>query len=140
MIVSRRCGRYHAILSGSRNPFCKYSWGIDTAKHDFPSLDEIYEKLDRFVDNYPGIARAESLGVSADDHDVRAVHVTDADVDDADKEVAMVVCGRHGNSGLSQPYPGGGFFHLDTSAGRYCCRVALVPMPSLSAQNVLDVV
>ena len=70
------------------------------SQHDFPSLqnfpllDEIYEELDRFVDEHPGIARAESLGASADGLDMRAVHVIDADVDEADKEV---VCGRHGN-------------------------------------------
>lgn len=67
------------------------------AEHGFPSLDEIYEKLDRFVDEHPDVARAESLGASTDGLDVKAVHVTDADVDEADKEVAMVVCGRHGN-------------------------------------------
>jgi len=62
----------------------------------FPSLDEIYQGLDQFVSANPDIARIESLGASAEGREVRAVCVTDRSVAAAEKEVAFVICGRHG--------------------------------------------
>ncbi len=64
---------------------------------DFPSLDEIYREAERLADGNPDIVRMESLGVSAEGRDVKAVYVTDSSVPASEKEVAIVVCGRHGN-------------------------------------------
>jgi hypothetical protein len=66
--------------------------------HDcFPSLDEIYERLDQFVSNNFDIAWIESLGLSAEDREIKAVYITDKNIPTEEKEVAIAVCGRHGN-------------------------------------------
>jgi len=65
--------------------------------HDhFPSLNEIYERLDQFVGANPDIARIETLGLSAENREVKAVYITDKSVAAAEKEIALVICGRHG--------------------------------------------
>jgi len=63
----------------------------------YPSLDEIYERLDRFVSDRPDIARTESLGLSEENREVRAVTVTDGRIPEEEKDVAVIVCGRHGD-------------------------------------------
>ena len=65
--------------------------------HHYPSFDEIYRSLDEFVDQHSGIARMASLGLSGEGREVRAVTVTDPSVPEIDKQVALVVCGRHGH-------------------------------------------
>lgn len=64
---------------------------------DFPSLDDIDQDLDRFADGHSDIAHIESLGLSAEGRDVKAVYVTDNSIPATEKEVAVVVCGRHGS-------------------------------------------
>jgi hypothetical protein len=60
-------------------------------------LDEIYQKLDQFVSTHADIARMESLGQSAEGREIKAVHITDYGIPEEQKEVALVICGRHGN-------------------------------------------
>jgi len=67
------------------------------AETGFPSFEDIQRGMDRLAERHPRIARVEVLGVSCEGREVRAVHVTDPDVPDADKQAAMVVCGRHGS-------------------------------------------
>jgi hypothetical protein len=62
----------------------------------FPSLDEIYQGLDQFADTNSDIARIESLGLSAEDREIKAAYVTDNSIPAEKKEVALVICGRHG--------------------------------------------
>jgi len=62
----------------------------------FPSLDEIYQGLDEFVSANPDMARIETLGTSAEGREVKAVYVTDRSIGAAEKDVAFVICGRHG--------------------------------------------
>jgi hypothetical protein len=62
----------------------------------FPSLDDIYQNLERLADKHSDVARVESLGVSAEGRDIKAVYVTDGSVPASEKEVAVVICGRHG--------------------------------------------
>jgi hypothetical protein len=63
----------------------------------FPSLEKIYEVVDRFVEENSEIAHMESVGRSDENRDVMAVHVTDKSRPVAEKEVSLIVCGRHGN-------------------------------------------
>lgn len=67
------------------------------ADRRFPSLDEICRDLDRFVNAHGDIAQIESLGDSEEGRQVQAVHVTDPGIGGSDKQVAIVICGRHGN-------------------------------------------
>lgn len=63
----------------------------------FPSLSDIYQSLDRLVDRNSDYTTIESLGLSAEGRDIKAVYVTDRSLPLSDKEVAIVVCGRHGD-------------------------------------------
>lgn len=66
-------------------------------RDDFAPLEEIYRHSEQFVRRHSEMARFELLGRSPEDREVWAVHVTDPGVDDAEKQVAVVVCGRHGS-------------------------------------------
>jgi len=63
----------------------------------FPVFDEIYRLVDRFVARNADIAHSESLGLSEEGREIKAVYVTDKSVPDSEKQAAMVVCGRHGD-------------------------------------------
>jgi hypothetical protein len=63
----------------------------------FPSFDVIYRLVDRFVAKNADIAHSESLSVSEEGREIKAVYVTDKSVPDTEKQVAIVVCGRHGD-------------------------------------------
>lgn len=63
----------------------------------FPSLSDIYQSLDRLIDRNSDCMHIESLGLSEDGQDIKAVYVTDRSLPLSEKEVAMVVCGRHGD-------------------------------------------
>ena len=62
----------------------------------FPSLEEIYDDIEKFVLNNPSIAQVKSLGSSREGRAIKAVCVTD-DFPVEEKEIALIVCGRHGN-------------------------------------------
>ncbi len=63
----------------------------------YPSLDEIYDRVDDFVSSNGRIARLIPTAPSEEGRRVPAVAITDPKAPDDDKEVALVVCGRHGN-------------------------------------------
>lgn len=67
------------------------------SNHDFPSYEETERRVDAFVAAHTDVARVETLGASPEGRPVRAVHVTEPDAPEAGKQVALVVCGRHGN-------------------------------------------
>ena len=60
------------------------------------SFEQICEQAAGFVERNSTIARMESLGKSPEGRDVLAVEVTDRAVRAEDKQLAMIVCGRHG--------------------------------------------
>jgi hypothetical protein len=66
-------------------------------RKDFAPLEEIYRHSEQFARRHRKTARFEVLGRSPEDREVWAVHVTDPGVDDAQKQVVVVVCGRHGS-------------------------------------------
>ncbi|MCK4298820.1 MAG: hypothetical protein KAX80_04770, partial [Planctomycetes bacterium] len=67
------------------------------ASHDFPSLEDIYSACEEFVTKHAPLARLETLGSSPEGRPVQAVFVTEPSVPPSEKEVALFVCGRHGN-------------------------------------------
>ena len=67
------------------------------AHNSFPSFDNVYQALDQLADKNSDFALVESLGTSDEGRDVKAVYVTDNSLPAAEKEVALVVCGRHGS-------------------------------------------
>ena len=60
------------------------------------SFEYICEQAAGFVERSPAIACMDSLGKSPEGRDVLAVEVTDRAVRPEDKQVAIIVCGRHG--------------------------------------------
>jgi len=61
---------------------------------DYESLED---RVDRFAGSHGNIARVETIAESMEGRPVRAVHITHPDVPDNDKEVALIIIGRHGN-------------------------------------------
>jgi hypothetical protein len=59
-------------------------------------LKEVYQWLDRFVEENRRIARKEVLGKSPDNWEIPAVFVTNPDMADDDKQTAVVTSSRHG--------------------------------------------
>ncbi|MCK4283649.1 MAG: hypothetical protein KAX44_04970 [Candidatus Brocadiae bacterium] len=64
---------------------------------DYPTLEQIYQHVDRFAAEHARIARVESPGLSDEGLPVKAVFVTDPSVPDQQKQVALIVNMRHGN-------------------------------------------
>jgi hypothetical protein len=59
-----------------------------------------YEEIDHWVEEYVNhheIARAETIGQSNEGRDIKAIHVTDNGLPVDDKEVVLIVIGRHGD-------------------------------------------
>lgn len=65
--------------------------------HHFLSLEEINDLIDHFISEYHEISKCEVMCLSEDGQEIKAVHVTDKDVPLEEKEIIMIVCGRHGN-------------------------------------------
>lgn len=61
---------------------------------DYETLEDF---VDRFVSSHGKIARLEIIAESIEGRPIRAVHLTNPDVPDKDKEVALIIFGRHGN-------------------------------------------
>jgi len=59
-------------------------------------LKEVYQWLDDWVAKNKGIARKEVIGKSADHWDIPAVFITDEEVSNVDKQIAVITLGRHG--------------------------------------------
>jgi hypothetical protein len=66
-------------------------------KAQFPSYRQIRADAGAFVRRHDAIARLESLGVSDEGRDVPAVIVSDPTVASDQKQMALIVCGRHGS-------------------------------------------
>jgi hypothetical protein len=64
---------------------------------DFPQFDDIQRNLGRFAQDHSDIAHLRSLGKSPEGREITALQVTDPQLRSDDKEIALVVCGRHGN-------------------------------------------
>ena len=74
-----------------RNPF-------DLNSLSPPNLKKLYQQLDDFGNNYPEIVEIHSLGLSDEGREIKAFHVTDRGRRSlAEKEVVVVICGRHGD-------------------------------------------
>ena len=59
-------------------------------------LKEIYRWVDDFADKHNTIAYKKVLGKSPDNWDIPAVFVTNRDIPDDDKQIAVVTLARHG--------------------------------------------
>ncbi|MFZ7110083.1 MAG: M14 family zinc carboxypeptidase [Desulfatiglandales bacterium] len=59
-------------------------------------LEAVYDWLDGFVARHGGIAQKTVLGKSPDNWDIPAVFVTNRDIPDEDKQIAVVTAARHG--------------------------------------------
>ena len=62
-------------------------------------LKEVYGWLESFVEKNKEIAFKKVLGKSPDNWDIPAIFVTNRDVPDDDKQVAVVTAARHGQAG-----------------------------------------
>ena len=60
-----------------------------------------YEKINNWIEkyenNYRTIASVERIGYSDEGRDIKAVHVTNNSVPISDKEIALIIIGRHGD-------------------------------------------
>lgn len=63
----------------------------------FDSFIDYEDWVDQFVKSHGKIAREEIIAESVEGRLIRAVHLTNQDMPDNDKEVALVIIGRHGN-------------------------------------------
>lgn len=59
-------------------------------------LKEVYRWLDAFVEKNKGVAHKEVLGKSPDQWDIPAIFVTNRDMADEGKQIAVVTAARHG--------------------------------------------
>ena len=59
-------------------------------------LKEIYQWLDDWVAKNKGIVHKEVIGKSPDHWDIPAIFITNEDIPNADKQIAVVTLGRHG--------------------------------------------
>jgi len=59
-------------------------------------LKEIYQWLDNWAAQNRGMARKEVIGESPDHWDIPAVFITNEDVPNDDKQIAVITLGRHG--------------------------------------------
>lgn len=62
-----------------------------------PSLEEVYQELDRLIEKRSDIVESQSLDSSSEGRDIKAIHVTDKSVPQAEKEIALIICTRHGD-------------------------------------------
>lgn len=63
----------------------------------FISYEEIEKWIEQYVDNNKEIAYIEIIGQSNEGKDIKAVHVTDSTLPINEKEVALIIIGRHGD-------------------------------------------
>lgn len=61
------------------------------------NLEDLYQQLDDFVGNYSEITEIHRLGLSDEGREIKAIHVTDIGRPLAEKEVVVIICGRHGD-------------------------------------------
>ena len=59
-------------------------------------LKEVYRWLDEFVVNNDSIAEKRVLGKSPDNWEIPAIFITNRDIPDEEKQIAIVTLARHG--------------------------------------------
>ncbi|MFC1876886.1 M14 family zinc carboxypeptidase [Thermodesulfobacteriota bacterium] len=64
---------------------------------DYPSYTELRDLLESMVLQNNDVAFAETIGYSPEGREVRAIHITDRETPIEKKEIALVICGRHGD-------------------------------------------
>jgi zinc carboxypeptidase len=65
--------------------------------NDYPSYTELREQLESMVRQNDSVAWAETIGRSTEGREIRAIHVTNREVPIEEKEISLVICGRHGD-------------------------------------------
>ena len=65
--------------------------------NDYPSYTELHELLESMVLQNDNVAWAETIGNSPEGREIRAIHVTNREIPIEKKEIALVICGRHGD-------------------------------------------
>ena len=63
----------------------------------FPAYAELVELLEGMVRNNRDTLHFEAIGTSAEGREIRAIHVAGDESSFEDKEVVLIVCGRHGD-------------------------------------------
>ena len=63
----------------------------------FIDYEPLEDWIEQFVSRHGEIARAEVIAKSTEGRAIRAVHLTNPGLPDNDKEVALIIIGRHGN-------------------------------------------
>jgi hypothetical protein len=63
----------------------------------FISYEELTDWVEQFVTNNEEISQLEIIGQSNEGRDIRIVHVTNKALPINDKEIALIIIGRHGN-------------------------------------------
>jgi len=76
-------------IDKKRDPIMKFD--------SFLNYEILEDWVEAYVSNHEEIARSEVIATSAEGRPIRAVHITNADLPDNDKETALVIVGRHGN-------------------------------------------
>jgi hypothetical protein len=61
------------------------------------SYDELDNQVGSFIHNNNEIAREEIIGKSDEGRDIKAVHVTNKDIKTEEKEIVLIIFGRHGD-------------------------------------------
>jgi hypothetical protein len=64
---------------------------------NYPPYTELQELLESMVLQRNDIAWAETIGVSPEGRQIRAINVTNREIPIEQKEIALVICGRHGD-------------------------------------------
>ncbi|MBW1766068.1 MAG: hypothetical protein JRJ65_03335 [Deltaproteobacteria bacterium] len=59
-------------------------------------LQEVYQWLDKFIENNKAIANKKILGKSPDNWDIPGIFITNRNIPDDDKQIAVVTAARHG--------------------------------------------
>lgn len=62
-----------------------------------PSLEEIYQEIGSLAEKRSDIVENRTLGSSSEGRDIKAVYVTDKSIPQEEKEIALIICMRHGD-------------------------------------------
>ena len=64
---------------------------------DYPSYTRLRDLIESMVQQNNNLAWAETIGYSQEGREIRAIHITDRKTPIEKKEIALVICGRHGD-------------------------------------------
>lgn len=65
--------------------------------NSFPTYSELCELLENMVISHEALLRSETIGVSPGGREIRAIHVSNEEFPIEQKEIALIICGRHGD-------------------------------------------